>query len=76
MPEERKYCQDGCGTILWDLTYQPHRKFCDACNKKRAKSTSRTHYTKNREKYLQQRTEKRLVRLLRSNCFFFSKCLI
>ena len=58
-PEERKYCQDGCGTILDNLYGKPHRKFCDACNKKRAFAQSKASQAKNREKYRIREYEKR-----------------
>lgn len=64
MPEERKYCQDGCGTILCDLHYQPNRKFCDMCNKKRAFAQSKASQAKYREKYRIREYEKRQLKKL------------
>lgn len=64
MPEERKYCQGECGTILSDPSYLPHRKFCNTCNEKRAIRKSKIFYIKHSQKYFQQRSEKRQLKEL------------
>lgn len=58
MYEDIKYCEGGCGTILWNLVILPHRKFCKECNKKLAYERSKLSQKKYREKYREKERKK------------------
>lgn len=62
--DDRKYCKGNCGTILSDNSYQPHRKYCDACNEVKDYVRCGKSQEKYRTKYLVKDAQRRKERKL------------